>query len=143
MLIRLAFAGLFAFAACYGQAPRPKPETVVMRGGRFAPLTWAEMDAAQRKLVEQALSEPVASVDGPYNALLRSPEMGLLAHNWGGYVRFRSSVATKLNELAIMMAAQFWKSEFVWSAHRRAAVQAGLKEEVAAAIAQGRRPAGM
>src|SRR3982750_1299166 len=102
--MRLILIAALAMGALFAQAPapaRPKPENVVMRGGRFTPKTWAEMDPAQRKLVEQALSEPVASVNGPYNAMLQSPEMGLLAHNWGGYVRFRSSVPTKLNELGI------------------------------------------
>jgi len=73
MTIRLAFAGLLAIGALFAQAPapaRPKPEAVVMRGGRFAPRTWSEMDAMQLKLVEQALAEPLPTVNGPYNALI-------------------------------------------------------------------------
>ena len=42
-----------------------------------------------------------------------------------------------------MMSAAFWRSEFVWFAHRRAAQGAGLNPTVSDAIAAGQRPASL
>ena len=146
MPTRLPIASLIlALGVAYGQAPAaaPRPQDIKLRGDRFAPLTYDQLNPAQKKLIEDALQPPLPTVAGPYNALLRSPEMGDLAHQFGAYTRFRSSVPTKLNELGIIMAAQFWKAEFIWYAHKRAAIGAGLNAAIADAIAAGKRPAAM
>jgi len=147
MPIRLPISMLIlALGIAHGQAPAaapPRPQDIKLRGDRFAPLTYDQLNAAQKKLIEDALQPPLPTVAGPYNAFLRSPEMGDLAHQFGAYTRFRSSVPTKLNELGIIMAAQFWKAEFIWYAHKRAAIGAGLNPAVADAIAAGKRPAAM
>jgi 4-carboxymuconolactone decarboxylase len=114
-----------------------------LRGDRFKPLTASDLNAEQKAFVDEVLKAPNPTLAGPYNMLLRSPELGRAAHEFGAYPRFRSSVPTKLNELAIMMAVRQWNSEFVWFAHRRAAQQAGLSPAVGDAIAAGRRPANM
>ena len=146
MPIRLLLVSLLlALTVAYGQAPAatPRPQDIKLRGDRFAPLTYDQLNSSQKKLIEDALQPPLPTVAGPYNVLLRSPEMGDLAHQFGAYTRFRSSVPTKLNELGIIMAAQFWKAEFIWYAHKRAAISAGLNPAVAGAIAAGKRPTGM
>jgi 4-carboxymuconolactone decarboxylase len=74
---------------------------------------------------------------------LRSPEMGDLAQQFGASTRFSSSIPRKLNELAIILVARHWTSQYEWQAHHRAALQAGLSPAIADAIAQGRRPQGM
>jgi 4-carboxymuconolactone decarboxylase len=80
---------------------------------------------------------------GPFNVLLRSPEMGDLAQKLGEYARFRPEVPPKLRELAIIVTARHWTAQYEWNAHRRAAAQAGLKEEIIKAIAERKRPTGM
>jgi 4-carboxymuconolactone decarboxylase len=45
--------------------------------------------------------------------------------------------------MAAAMTARHWTQQFEWWAHRRQAVEAGLKPAIAEAIAEGRRPAGM
>ena len=94
-------------------------------------------------MLEHVLSGPRAGADGPFNVLLRSPEMGDLAQQFGAAMRFNSSVPRKLNELAIIITARYWTSQFEWQAHHRAALQAGLSPMIADAIAQGKRPTGM
>ena len=49
----------------------------------------------------------------------------------------------KLRELAIIVTARHWTAHYEWYAHRRAAAQAGLKEEIITAIANRKRPTGM
>jgi 4-carboxymuconolactone decarboxylase len=80
---------------------------------------------------------------GPFNVLLRSPEMGDLAQKFGEYARFRPAVPPRLRELAIIVTARHWTSHYEWYAHRRAAAQEGLREEIITAIASRRKPTGM
>ena len=124
-------------------APRPDPNTVRMVGDRFKPLTYAEMTAAQKKMFEGLISGERRGASGPFNVLLRSPEMGDLAQQFGASMRYHSSIPPKLNELAIIITARHWTSQYEWYAHRRAAQTAGLSQSIIDAVAAGTRPAAM
>jgi 4-carboxymuconolactone decarboxylase len=137
----LAIAGLSATQAPNGQ--RPDPRSVRLRGDRFKPLTYDEMTAAQRTMIEHVLSGPRGSTDGPFNVQLRSPEMGDLGQQFGASTRFATSVPRKLYELAIIITARHWTAQFEWTAHHRGALQAGISPAVCDAIAEGRRPSAM
>jgi 4-carboxymuconolactone decarboxylase len=69
--------------------------------------------------------------------------MGNHAQKLGEYVRFKTSVPRRLNEMAILMTARFWSSQYEWFAHEKLALEAGLGPAVIEAIHAGRRPAGM
>ncbi|MEZ7848756.1 MAG: carboxymuconolactone decarboxylase family protein [Polaromonas sp.] len=112
-----------------------------LRGHRFAPLTWPAMTPAQQQMTQSVLGGKRGSMQGPYNVLLRSPALGQLAQQFGVHTRFESSLPLMLNELAILMIARFWSSQFVWWAHRKMALDAGLHESLINAIAQGQPPA--
>ncbi len=114
-----------------------------MRGDRFRPLTWEELNPEQRAMVNDLLSGSRTSLDGPFNAWLRSPEMGDLAQELGEYLRFRSALPRRLNELAILLTAKAWTSQFEWHLHKAAALNAGLNPSVIDDIQAGRRPAAM
>ncbi|HEY7817487.1 MAG TPA: carboxymuconolactone decarboxylase family protein, partial [Vicinamibacteria bacterium] len=114
-----------------------------LRGDRFKPLTRDELTPEQEILVKDLLAGARGTVSGPFNALLRSPEMGNHAQKLGEYVRFKTSVPKRLNEMAILMTARFWSSQYEWFAHERLAREAGLGAAVIADIHAGRRPAGM
>jgi 4-carboxymuconolactone decarboxylase len=111
-----------------------------MRGQRFKPLTWETLSADQTKMVESVLEGKRGSMQGPYNVLLRSPELGNLAQQFGAHTRFNSSLPLALNELAILLVARFWTAQFVWLAHKAIATAAGLDKQLIAAIAQRRVP---
>lgn len=114
-----------------------------LRGDRFAPLTWDELNAEQRTMVNDLLAGTRTSLGGPFNVLLRSPEMGNLAQKLGEQIRFRSSLPPRLNEMAILLTAQWWASQYEWYAHKPLALKAGLSAAVVDDIQAGRRPAGM
>jgi 4-carboxymuconolactone decarboxylase len=123
--------------------PRPDPKTIQLRGDRFKPLTYDEMTPAQRTMVEHLFAGPRAGANGPFNVLLRSPEMGDIAQQFGASMRFNQSMPRKLNEMAIIITARYWTAQYEWYAHKRAALQAGLNPAIVDAIQNGRRPAGM
>jgi 4-carboxymuconolactone decarboxylase len=114
-----------------------------LRGDRFAPLTLEQLTPEQEKMVEDLLAGTRTSLNGPFNALLRSPEMGNHAQKLGEYVRFKTSVPRRLNEMAILMTARYWSSQYEWYAHEKLALDAGLPPAVIDDIRAGRRPASM
>lgn len=115
-----------------------------MSGQRFEPLTAATMTPEQRKVAEAIQSGPRgAGLRGPFNGLLRSPELCDLVQRVGAYVRFASSIPAALNELAICIVGRKWTAQYEFYAHRRLAIEAGLAPAILDAIAEGRRPEGM
>jgi len=111
---------------------------------RFKELTPATMTPEQKKVADAIQSGPRgAGLRGPFNALLRSPELCDLVQRVGAYVRFSSSMPPRLNELAIIMAGRKWTAQYEFYAHRRLAIEAGLKSEICDAIANGTRPTAM
>ena len=126
------------------QAAAPNPRDVKLVGDRFKPLKYDEMTPAQKTMIESLLSgERRGNTGGPFNVLLRSPEIGDLAQKLGAGVRFHSSLPPRLNELGIIITARFWTAQFEWNAHKRAALAAGVSPAIVEAIAAGTRPASM
>ena len=125
------------------QNPITKDAPLGLRGNRFKPLTRETMTPAQLKMVGSVMAGKRGSMQGPYNVLLRSPELGQLAQQFGAHTRFNSSLPLHLNELAILLVARFWTCQFVWFAHRRIGAEAGLNTALIEAIATGQAPSGM
>jgi 4-carboxymuconolactone decarboxylase len=127
-------------ASSQGPSPTPAP----LRGDRFKPLAYDQMTPEQKKMADLVMSGKIqGGTGGPFNVLLRSPTLGEAVVRYGEYVRFRSPLPAKLNELAALITTRYWTAQFPWYAHHRAAVQAGLSEAIISAIAEGRRPTSM
>jgi len=124
-------------------AQTPDTSNLGLVGDRFKPLTWDQMTPEQRTMTTNVLTGPRRGLGGPFNVLLRSPEMGDYAQKLGEYARFRPAVPAKLRELAIIVTARHWTAHYEWYAHRRAAAQEGVKEDIITAIANRKRPVGM
>jgi len=121
---------------------------------RFKPIPVENLSTDQRALYDAIKAGPRSAVKnsaaakpgplgGPFNAFLRSPEIGNIIQSLGAAIRFRSSIPSKLNELAIIITARHWSSHYEWQAHHRLALEAGLDPAIGEDIAHGRRPAKM
>jgi len=110
---------------------------------RFPQLTPETLTDAQRPLAEQIMKISRVGIAGPYNALLRSPVMAQRMYDLLDYLRWHSSVPTRLNEFAILIQGRLWRSQVEWFAHFPLAVKAGLSEKVALDLKANRRPEGM
>jgi len=110
---------------------------------RFKLLAEGEMSEAQRKVYGDIAAGPRGGVRGPFNALLRSPELADRAQKLGEWVRFKSSLPERLKEFAILVTARHWSAQYEWHAHHAHALKAGLAPRLAAELALGKRPAGM
>jgi 4-carboxymuconolactone decarboxylase len=109
-------------------------------GRRFTLLTEATMTPRQREVYQGIVSGPRKGAVGPFNALLRSPEVADRVQRVGEYVRFQTTIPAPLNEMAILITGRFWGAQFEFWAHRRLAKTAGLADGIVDAIAEGRRP---
>jgi 4-carboxymuconolactone decarboxylase len=112
-------------------------------GPRLAQLRMEQLSDAQKPLAEQVLKVSSLGLAGPYNVMLRSPEMGQHMFDLLGYLRFHTSVPTRLNEFAILIQGRLWTAQIEWIAHYPLAIKAGLSESVAEDLRQGKRPANM
>ncbi len=102
-----------------------------------------KMTDAQKKAASEFSEGRGYAVRGPFAPMLRSPEVMLRAKAMGDYVRFKTTIPQRLNELAIIITARQWTQNYEWQAHRPLAEKAGLRPEIAQAIADGRRPTSM
>ncbi len=80
---------------------------------RFKELTPETMTPEQKKTADAIQSGPRgAGLRGPFNALLRSPDLCDLVQRVGAYVRYSSSIPARLNEMAIIMAGRKWTAQY-------------------------------
>ena len=109
---------------------------------RMPPLQKEQLSEEQT----QALAEFVAArgqPTGPWNVLLRSPELMKRTRGLSDYLRFESVLPGYLREFAILMTARQWGQSYEWNAHYPLAIDEGFSADMAQAIAEGRRPDGM
>ncbi len=135
------------FIACAGlmfaQQNPPDLKALGLAGGRFPAPTWEQMTPEQQAMIQHVLAGPRGNLGGPFNVILRSPEAGDQIQAFGASMRFLTTMPAKLREMAIIITARHWTSQFEWYAHAAAARQAGLDEAIVQAIANGKRPAKM
>ena len=99
------------------------------------------------KLFKQAgpllLKVSSAALGGPYNALLRSPDMARRCFDLLDYLRFKTTVNKRLNEFAILIQARSANAQYEWWAHEPIARRAGLSDAVMRDLHHCRRPSTM
>ena len=110
---------------------------------RFPQLSMDELNEAQKPLGEKIMKISSVGIGGPYNSLLRSPGLGQRLFDLFHYLRWETSVPTRLNEFAILIIGRQWRSQVEWFAHAPIAAKAGLKAEIIAELKEGKRPSGM
>ena len=111
-----------------------------LTGERMAEIPRDQMTPAQRAVADAIMSGPRQKMSGPFNAWLRNPELADRLQKVGEYVRFNTSLDKRLNEMAIIMTAQYWGSQYEWYAHAPLAIKAGLDPEIVAALGAGNKP---
>jgi len=95
---------------------------------RFPQLTMDQLDEAQRPLGEQIMKVSSTGIGGPYNPMLRSPVLGQRLFDLFHYLRWETSVPTRLNEFAILIIGRQWRSQVEWFAHAPIAAKAGSRQ---------------
>ncbi len=114
--------------------------TAVLAQDRMPPLSTQEMTEAQTAAVAELEEVRGIAPRGPWNPLLRSPEVMRRARALGDYLRFDSSLPPRLREFVILLTAREWTQQYEWYAHYQIALDAGIDPAVVSAVAAGRRP---
>lgn len=107
---------------------------------RLTPLTDANMDDEQRRVLSDILSGPRGNLDGPFLAWVHSPQLADSAQKLGAFCRYGTRLELRLSELAILLTAAWWQSQAEWQIHEPIARQAGLAEGVIEALRRGEEP---
>ena len=120
---------------------------------RLAVLSSDEMTSQQVELYREILGGPrgqgpravllatgAGGLAGPFNAMLYAPDVGHALQELGAAIRFRTQLAARIRELAILVVAQHWDSGYVRSSHEVIGRDAGLTEPEIEALRSGADP---
>ena len=121
---------------------------------RLAPVTFENLDDAQRTLWDNITSGPRGNPDrphgglagedgalvGPFNALFYSPEVGDAVQKLGAALRYSTSLPADLLEVAILTVGGEWRANFEFWAHARLGVAAGVPPAAIDSIGDGETP---
>ena len=109
---------------------------------RFAPLKAEELNPAQKAWADMIAAPPRnAKFTGPpYRAYIRNPDLAPRLTAMSEYLRWNTSLPPRLSELAILINARHWTTQYEWFAHYPLAIKGGLDPKVANDIALGKRP---
>jgi 4-carboxymuconolactone decarboxylase len=114
---------------------------------RYPTLNPEQLSPQQKAYIENLQKPPrnntTALKNPPFKVYMRSPELANKLEAVSDYVRWGTGLAPRLTELAIMITARQWSSQWIWRGHYRAAVRGGLDPSVGADIAAGKRPSKM
>jgi 4-carboxymuconolactone decarboxylase len=128
----LMIVGLTAFAAFASHA-----------GDRIPTIPPAQYTAEQSQAAADFEAARNVPVFGPFEPMMHSPEVMSRARAMGDYLRYKSTIGNTLSELTILITAHEWAQKYEWHVHYPIALKAGIRQEIADAIADNRRPAAM
>jgi 4-carboxymuconolactone decarboxylase len=123
-------------------------------GARIGKLAPSSLDEEQRSLYDAIaggrraqgpqlfrLVDENGRLEGPFNAFLLQPRLGSALQALGSSVRYDTGLDDRCREIAILVVAAHWRSDFEWYAHEAVARSAGLDDAELAAVREGRHTA--
>ncbi len=110
---------------------------------RLTQILYDDLAPEVRPLADEILKVSSAALGGPYNALLRSPDMARRCFDLLDYLRFKTSVNKRLNEFAILIQARIANAQYEWWAHETIARRAGLPDALMQELQHCQRPSSM
>ncbi len=110
---------------------------------RFPSVTMEQLTPEQQAVAAEVLKQSSAGLGGPYGMLIKSPELLKRYLMMTEYLRQKTSLPHRLNEMAILLEARIWDAQYEWWAHEPLARKAGLSDAIIADIRDGKRPGAM
>jgi 4-carboxymuconolactone decarboxylase len=112
-------------------------------GPRFPQPKMEQLSPEQQAVAADVLKQSSAGLGGPYGMLIKSPELLKRYLLMTEYLRQKTSLPHRLNEMAILLEARIWDAQYEWWAHEPLARKAGLSDAIIDDIRNARRPASM
>lgn len=107
---------------------------------RYQKLNPGEMNPAQKAVVDEIVAGKRGRFGGPFELLIRAPEVCKHLSRLGEYLRWGSSLSPALSELAICLTARHIRANYEWHAHAPLAVEGGVPAAALEAIRTGGAP---
>ena len=107
---------------------------------RYREISRAEMNSEQHRVHDLIVAGRRGQFGGPFQLLIRAPEICEHAGKLGEHLRWGTSLAARLSELAIITTARFWRAQYEWFAHAPLAEKAGVPAAAVEAIRRGETP---
>jgi 4-carboxymuconolactone decarboxylase len=86
------------------------------------------------------LASGAGGLAGPFNAMLYAPLVGHALQELGAAIRFRTQLAPRIREMAILVVAQAWDSAYERDSHELLGRDAGLTDQEIEALRDGEDP---
>lgn len=99
-----------------------------------------ELDDAQRKVYDDIKSGKRGAVLDLFMMLMHNAELSDRVQRLGVFLRYDTSLETRLSELAVLTTAKHWNSSYEWHFHEKEARAGGLAGEIIDAIRVGEVP---
>ena len=106
---------------------------------RLPVLRPGELTAEQRRLYDEiaggpraagpqvfSLTDAAGGLNGPFNAMLHAPRVGGALQALGAAIRYQTALSDRVREMAILLVAAAWDSDFERFAHEAVGRAAGL-----------------
>jgi 4-carboxymuconolactone decarboxylase len=110
---------------------------------RFPQPAMEQLNPEQQAVAAEVLKQSSAGLGGPYGMLIKSPELLKRYLAMTEYLRQKTSLPHRLNEMAILLEARIWDAQYEWWAHEPLARKAGLSDAIINDIRAGKRPDAM
>jgi 4-carboxymuconolactone decarboxylase len=107
---------------------------------RLKPLAAGALTEEQKTVMREAEEGRRGHVPKPMLGWLGNPEMARRAQHLGALLRYETTLAGRLSELAILVTARHWSAAYAWQAHKREALKCGLDGQIIADIAARKKP---
>jgi 4-carboxymuconolactone decarboxylase len=107
---------------------------------RYRDIAAADMTPAQKEVHDEIVAGRRGRFGGPFQILIRAPEVCRHLSRLGEYLRWGSSLPPALSELAICLTARHLRTNLEWHAHAPLAVEAGVPASAMEAIRNGAAP---
>jgi len=110
---------------------------------RLPTISEESLNPRQRALLDSIRSGPrggKVSLGGPFGVYLHAPEFGDLTQQLGAFCRYKTSLAPRLSEFAILVTARQWRAQYEWHAHAAIAERAGVSTRTINDLKAGRVP---
>lgn len=96
--------------------------------------TVEQMTPAQRRVYDSVVSGKRGRMIGPLRAAIHSPDLAMLWSEFGEFLRYKTCLPPRLNELAIVTAGRRWTAQVEWWVHARTAIEVGIPGSTIEAI---------
>ena len=120
----------------HGRLPWPAPEELDAEARAVHEAIAGGPRAAGPRLF--AMSTAEGRLEGPFNAMLSAPSVGMALQELGAAIRYRTQLSDRCREIAILIVAAHHRSDYEWYAHEAVGRAAGLDDAEIAALRECR-----